>query len=62
MSIQRSTTKEIDLYEEALKGNKKALTQLGAIALKKGQKGFSKLFFNFAADSFYEKGKIFLNF
>ena len=46
MSIQRSTTKEIDLYEEALKGNKKALTQLGAIALKKGQKGFSKLFFN----------------
>ena len=54
MDIQFSSLKETTLYNKALEGDNEALTQLGIIASKNGQKGFSKLFFNFATPSLYK--------
>jgi hypothetical protein len=56
MDIQPSSLKETILYSKALEGDNEALTQLGIIALKNGQKGFSKLFFTFATPSLSKRG------
>ena len=46
--------KKTTLYDRALDGDNEALTQLGIIALKNEQKGFSKLFFEFTTPSLYK--------
>ena len=57
MDIPSLENKKRTLYDKALEGDNDALTQLGIIALENGQKGFSKLFFEFATTSSLYKRK-----